>query len=217
MKTAPKVNKKILLILLAFCVIPIAGGIARIISLACDTEVNNGNARFLGAPIPIILHIFGSSLFSLFGALQFSTAMRHRNPSFHKDLGRITILTGVISAVTGLWMTAMYSIPMALQGNLLYGVRLLVGIAMLISIVLAVSAAIRRNISTHSNWIIRAYALGQGAGMQVVFLLPWTLLVGDPSVMERDVLMTVAWLLNLTFAEWVIHKQALKIPALAEF
>jgi hypothetical protein len=53
--------------------------------------------------------------------------------------------------------------------------------------------------------MIRAYALGQGAGMQVVVLLPWMLLIGKPSMLQRDVLMSLAWLINLLVAEMTIH------------
>jgi hypothetical protein len=102
-------------------------------------------------------------------------------------------------------MTTMYPIPPELQGDLLYGVRLLVGTAMAVSIVLAVTAAMRRDTAKHRAWMIRGYALGLGAGMQVVVLLPWMLLIGTPSVLQRDVLMSLAWLINLFIAETVIR------------
>jgi hypothetical protein len=36
--------------------------------------------------------------------------------------------------------------------------------------------------------------------------LPWMLLIGKPSVLHRDVLMSLAWLINLLFAEMVISR-----------
>lgn len=207
MKNAPRIDWKIPLALLLISVIPIAAGIARLVGLASNTEINGDSARFFAAPVPVILHIISASLFSVLGALQFSTGLRQRNPQFHKVSGRIAAPSGVIAALSGLWMTAMYPIPPELQGDMLYGVRLLVGTAMVISIVLAVITVMRRDIAAHRAWMIRGYALGQGAGMQVVVLLPWMLVIGTPSVLQRDVLMSVAWLVNLAIAEWVIHKQ----------
>jgi hypothetical protein len=93
-----------------------------------------------------------------------------------------------------------------LQGDLLYLVRIFVSVAMLLSIFMAVAAVKGGDIATHRAWMIRAFALGQGAGMQVVVLLPWMLLIGKPSILQRDVLMSLAWLINLLIAEMAIQR-----------
>ena len=36
------------------------------------------------------------------------------------------------------------------------------------------------------------------------------LLIGDPVGLQRDLLMSLAWLINLLIAEWIIHRQHLK-------
>jgi hypothetical protein len=77
---------------------------------------------------------------------------------------------------------------------------------MLLSIFLAVAAIKGGDIATHRAWMIRAFALGQGAGMQVVVLLPWMLLIGQPSMFHRDLLMSLAWLINLLVAEMAIQR-----------
>ena len=77
---------------------------------------------------------------------------------------------------------------------------------MLLSISFAVVSVMDGDIATHRAWMIRAYALGQGAGMQVVVLLPWMLLIGKPSMLQRDVLMSLAWLINLLVAEMAIQR-----------
>jgi uncharacterized membrane protein len=207
MTNATRIDWKIPLALLLISAIPFAAGVARLVGLASHTEINADNARFFAAPVVVVLHIVNASLFSVLGALQFSAGLRQRNPLWHRVSGRIVVASGVATALSGLWMTVMFPIPPALQGDLLYGVRLLVSIAMVISIVLAVSAVMRRDIAKHRAWMMRGYALGQGAGMQVVILLPWMLLIGAPSVLQRDLLMSLAWLVNLFFAEWVIQRQ----------
>jgi uncharacterized membrane protein len=192
--------------LVALSFIPLVAGALRVVQLAVGTEITPENARFITAPIPVMLHIIGAVLFSLLGAFQFSTGLRQRYPQWHKVAGRIVAASGVVAALSGIWMTVMYPIPAALQGDLLFGVRLLAGAAMLMSIVLAVNAAMQRDIAKHRAWMIRGYALGLGAGTQVVVLLPWMLILGTPSTLQRDVLMSLAWLINLVVSEMIIQK-----------
>ena len=153
MTTATRIDWKIPLALLVISAIPIAAGIARLVGLASNTEFNGDSARFFAAPVPVILHIISASIFSVLGALQFSTGLRHRSSQFHKVSGRIVVPSGVIAALSGLWMTTMYPIPPELQGGLLYGVRLLVSAAMVILIILSVIAVMRRDIAKHRAWM----------------------------------------------------------------
>lgn len=206
MTNAPRIDWKMPLALLLMSAIPFAAGIARLVGLVGNPAINSENARFVAAPFPVIVHILSVSLFSLFGALQFSSGLPQRLPQWHRVSGRIVVASGIFAALTGLWMTVMYPIPPELQGGLLYAVRVFVGVAMLLSIFLAVAAVKRGDIATHRAWMIRAFALGQGAGMQVVVLLPWMLLIGKPSMLQRDALMSLAWLINLLVAEMAIQR-----------
>jgi uncharacterized membrane protein len=205
MKNANRIDWKLPLALLVLSAIPIAAGLVRVAGLANPAGISAENARFVAAPIPIVLHIIGASLFSVLGALQFSRGLRQRSPRWHRVCGRVVFASGVLSALTGVWMTVAYAIPPELQGGLLLGVRVVVGLAMFASLVLAVTAAMGGDIARHRAWMIRAYALGQGAGMQVVVLLPWMLVIGTPSMVQRDVLMTLAWVINLLVAELAVH------------
>jgi hypothetical protein len=84
---------------------------------------------------------------------------------------------------------------------------MVVGLAMTLAVVVSVRAALQRRITQHKAWMVRAYALAQGAGTQVLILLPVTLLAGAPTFIFRDVLMASAWGLNMAFAEWVIRRR----------
>ena len=174
--------------------------------LAANPEISTENARFVAAPLSVIVHILCASLFSILGAFQFSSGLRQRSPGWHRVSGRIVVASGIFAALTGFWMTVMYPIPPELQGGLLYAVRVFVSVAMLLSIFLAVTEIKGGDIATHRAWMIRAFALGQGAGMQVVVLLPWMLLIGQPSMLHRDLLMSLAWLINLLVAEMAIQR-----------
>jgi uncharacterized membrane protein YozB (DUF420 family) len=190
--------------------VPVVAGVVRLSSLAGGAHgggVTPANARFMAMPAPVVMHIVCASLFCVLGALQFDPALRQRFPRVHRIAGRVAAPCGIVAALTGLWMTAAYAIPAALQGPLLYGVRMVVGLAMTLAVVVSVRAVLRRRIAQHKAWMVRAYALAQGAGTQVLILLPVTLLVGAPTFIFRDVLMASAWGLNMAFAEWFIRSR----------
>jgi uncharacterized membrane protein len=212
MTHAARIDWKVPLTLLLLSAIPIAAGIARLIGLSGEPEISTENARFVAAPVVAFLHILGASLFCILGALQFSLWLRQRSPRWHRVSGRIVVAGAIFTALSGLWMTVTYPIPPELQGGLLYAVRVFVSLAMLTSIVMAVAAVTGGDIATHRAWMIRAYALGQGAGTQVVVLLPWMLTIGKPTVFQRDVLMSSAWLINLLVAEAAIQSGSPRKP-----
>jgi uncharacterized membrane protein len=216
MTPAARIDWKVPLTLLLLSAVPVAAGIARLAGLAGDPEISTENARFFAAPAVVFVHILGASLFCILGALQFSSRLRQRSPRWHRISGRTVVAAGICAALSGMWMTVTYPIPPELQGGLLYTVRVSVGLAMLFSIVRAVSAVTGGDIATHRAWMFRAYALGQGAGMQVVLLLPWMLAIGKPTVFQRDVLMGSAWLINLLIAEVAIQRGSPRKPHLVK-
>ncbi len=190
--------------------VPVIAGVVRLSSLAGGANsggVTPENARFVTMPVPVVIHIVGASLFCVLGAFQFDSALRQRFPRVHRIAGRVAAVCGMVAALTGLWMTAAYAIPAELQGPLLYGVRMVAGLAMTLAVVISVRAVFQRRITQHKAWMVRAYALGQGAGTQVLILLPVTLMAGAPTFIFRDVLMASAWGLNVALAEWVIRRR----------
>jgi len=187
--------------------VPVVAGVVRLSGLASGSGVTPENARFMATPGPVVLHVVCATVFCLLGALQFDPALRQRFPRLHRIAGRVAAPCGIVAALTGLWMTAAYAIPAELQGPLLYGVRMAVGLAMTLAVVVSVHAVFHRRITQHKAWMVRAYALGQGAGTQVLVLLPVTLMAGAPTFIFRDVLMASAWVLNMVFTEWVIRRR----------
>ena len=214
MSSLPSPSWRLPTSLLLLSLVPVAAGAVRLVGLASSGVGDGGggaitpeNARFMAMPAPVVLHIVSATLFCLLGAFQFNSAIRRRSPGLHRAAGRVLAPLGILAALTGLWMTAGYAIPAELQGGLLYGVRIVVGLSMALAIMVSVRAVLRRRIAQHRAWMVRAYALGQGAGTQVLILLPVTLIAGAPTFFFRDVLMASAWGLNLLFAEWIIRRR----------
>lgn len=191
--------------LILLSAVPVTAGAFRLAELTGGAQVTPDNARFFAVPLPVVSHIIGASLFCVLGAFQFVPGFRRRRPGWHRAAGRLLVPCGLIAALSGMWMTLFYPLP-AGDGDLLGGFRLLFGSAMIVSIVLAVTAIRRRDIVRHRAWMIRGYAIGQGAGTQVFTNVPWIVIVGTPNEFTRALLMAAGWVINLAIAEWIIRR-----------
>ena len=195
--------------LIALSLVPAIAGTARLAQVGSG-EVTPDNARFLASPVPVILHIVSAVLYSILGALQFSPGFRKQNRRWHRMAGRVLLPAGTMVAISGLWMTLTYP-SVNNDGVAVYLERLVVGVAMLLFMIIGVDALRRRKYTEHGEWMIRAYAIGLGAGTQVLTHLPWFLLVGPkPGEAPRAVMMGLAWAINIAFAEWIIRRPRLQ-------
>ena len=196
-----------LALILLYSFIPAVVGLFRVPELLGGPVIVPPNPRAAIDPLPIILHIFGSSVFCLVGAVQFLPSLRGYRPALHRILGRVVAAAGCVSALTGLWMTVAYAFPAALQGPLLYGTRVTLAIAMVALIVWAIVAIRSRNVSAHRSAMLRAYAIGQGASTQTaLFLFSMALFDTEPHGFSRDLLMVGAWAINLAVVELLIRR-----------
>ncbi|MBE1876500.1 DUF2306 domain-containing protein [Myceligenerans pegani] len=191
--------------------VPALGGALRVTELAGDPAVTEENARFVEAPLPVLVHIVAVTVYSLLGALQFSPGFRRRRNAWHRAAGTVLIPAGLATALSGLWMTAFYDLP-AKDTAVVNGVRYVVGTVMVAALVLAVRALRRHDYVTHGAWMTRAYALAMGAGTQAVLLGPWLAVANpqpdDPTMpVVNTILMTLAWVINALVAEWVILRR----------
>jgi uncharacterized membrane protein len=194
--------------LLALSFIPIASGAFRLNQLTGGAEITPANARFFASPLPVVVHIVSSSLFAILGAFQFSAGFRRRRPRWHRVAGRLLVLAGLLVGLSGLWMTLFYYPRPVGDGDLLSALRLLFGTAMIGSIALSFVAIRRRDVRGHRAWMMRGYAIGLGAGTQVLVLLVGEMIAGKPNEFSRALLMGLAWMINLAVAEWIIRNRS---------
>lgn len=191
--------------LIALSLVPVAAGAFRIAELSGGATVTPANARFFDSPVPVVVHVVASSVFLVLGALQFAPALRRHR--WHRIAGRVVAPAGLLSALSALWMTLFYVMP-AINGPVLFAMRLVLGTAMAAAIVVAFAAIRRGDVARHRAWMTRAYAIGLGAGTQVLVFLPWTMLLGEPGQTAHDLLMGAGWAINLVVAELVIRRRA---------
>ena len=192
--------------LVALSVIPLTAGVLRFVERVGGPAVMPADPRFSSFPVALTVHLFASATFALVGAFQMAPGLRRRHPAWHRRAGRVAALAGLVVAGSALWVTLLYS-PQPGTGDVLYGVRLVVVSALTAFLVLGVTAIRRRDIPAHRAWMIRAYAVGLGAGTQV-----FTEGIGEAvfgtGELTGDLLKTAGWVINLGVAEWVIRRPA---------
>jgi len=191
--------------LIGLTLVPAIAGAVRLTQLASGATVTAANARFFASPLPVVLHIAAAILYGVLGALQFSRGFRRWSPAWHRVMGRILLPCGFVVALSGLWMAHFYPWPPG-DGRMVYVERLIFGSTMLVSLVLGLDAIRRRDFASHGAWMIRAYAIGLGAGTQVLTHLPWFILMRvPPGELARGIMMGAAWVINIVVAEAIIR------------
>lgn len=191
--------------LILLSLLPATAGMARLGELADGADITAANARFMAMPLPVTLHILAVIPYSILGAFQFAPVFRCCRPWWHRSAGKVLVVFGLVTALTGLWMAQFYPRPDG-DGDLLYMLRIVFGSAMAAAILLGVNAIRRYDFAAHGAWMIRSYAIGMGAGTQVLTHIPYFVLIGKPDELSRAVLMGAGWVINVVVAEWIIRR-----------
>lgn len=201
--------------LILLVAIPLAAGAFILTQLASGAAITPANARFFASPAPVVVHILNAAVYALLGAFQFVTGFRRRRPGWHRVAGRVLVLCGLLVGLSGLWITLVYGQQTGTV-DLLFGLRLLFGSGMVVSIVLGFAAIRRGDVVRHRAWMTRAYAIGVGAGTQVLTQLAGSLVFGPPNALNKALLIGAGWVINLAVAEWAIRRRR-AAPAHAAF
>jgi uncharacterized membrane protein YozB (DUF420 family) len=192
--------------LIVLSLVPVIAGALRLTELASGPVVTEANARFVHSPIPVVIHIIGATTYLLLGALQFVPGLRRGRAgrrSWHKVAGRILVPAGLLAALSGMWMGVFYTRPVFDMTA-----RLVFGGLMVTFLLLGLRAVLRRDFGAHRGWMIRAYAIGIGAGTQVFTALAWLLVTGGatPDANTTVLLLVAGWVINLSVAEVAIRR-----------
>ena len=192
--------------LLVLSLVPVTAGTLRILQLAGGPEVIPPDARFSGFPAALVIHLVGAVTFALLGILQLVEPFRRRHWAWHRRSGRLLALAGLAVVGSAVWLTLGYA-PQPGTGPLLFATRLVVAPAMATCLILGVTAVRRGDIPSHRAWMIRAYALGLGAGTQA-FTGGITEGVVGSGELSGDLAKLAGWVINLGIAEWAIRRPA---------
>jgi uncharacterized membrane protein len=192
------------LALVALSLIPVIAGAVRLTDVSTGSTHMPQDAHHPDVPVALIVHIVSATAYSLLGAFQFSAGIRRRRPGWHRAAGRVLVPLGLAVALSALWLTLVYPTEVN-TGPLLYWSRVIFALAMAVCLVLGLITVRARNFRAHRAWMIRAYALGLGAGTQVVTigLAEATLGTSTPVI---DAATAAGWAVNLAVAELVVRR-----------
>lgn len=192
--------------LLGLSVVPLTAGTLRLVQLAGGPEVMPADDRFPGLPVALVAHILGAGVYAVLGAFQLSSGSRRRDLERHRRTGRVVAAAGLLVTGSALWMTLVFA-PKPGTGLLLVAFRLVFSALMLGSLVLGVRAARNGDVPAHRAWMVRAYAVGLGAGTQVL-TQGIAEAAGGTGPVVGDLAMGAGWAINLLVAEWAIRRPA---------
>lgn len=190
--------------LLLLTVVPTMAGAHRLAMIASVVAPASDASRLLAAAPMLATHIVSACTFAIVGAFQLSPSLRAKYTKTHARAGTLALPMGLVSALSGLWLT-MNVAPGPYDGQALFAMRVVVGITMVLELSFGVVALRRRRYLAHGAWMVRAYALGLGAGTQVLTHLPLLIAEGGLSESRRAVAMGAGWVLNALVAEWLVR------------
>ena len=187
--------------LVALSAIPLTAGTLRLIQLAGGPDVLPADHRFAGFPIPLVVHIVAAAMFALAGILQFVPRFRRRHRVWHRRAGRVAGRGRAAGGGLGALADALLRGPAGHRRGCSTCSAWSSGPRWPPASCSAFAAVRRRDIATHRAWMMRAYAIGLGAGTQVFTEGIGGAIFGT-GVLAGDLAKGAAWVINLAVAEW---------------
>lgn len=128
-----------------------------------------GEAPYVEQPGLALLHLLPGIAFMILGPLQFMPRMRRRWPRVHRVSGRVFVLCGYCTGITGLVMAAAWP---GMGSVLVSAFFVVVGVVQCAALTLGMAAILRRELPAHRAWMMRAYGVGLSvASMRVALAL----------------------------------------------
>ncbi len=184
----------------------ILGGLAKMQTLSTPVGIPADwiTQRYLDNPIASLLHILPGLLFLLIGPLQFAPYLRQRFRALHRTIGRLFIISGIISAFAVIWMVFVFP---AVGGVLTQAATTVINLTMIAFLLHAFQAARTKRFSQHRSSMIRAYAIGLSVSTARIFINAADWVFGMPFEASFTGASVIGVVLNVIVAEWVIHRR----------
>jgi uncharacterized membrane protein len=162
------------------------------------------NRPLLSSPVwkwAFYQHISFGGIALLSGFSQFSQRLRIKSAKIHRTLGKIYILSVLLSGIAGLYV-AIYTLG-GLPAQLGF-----TGLAIgwLLTSWLAYSAIRGGQVNRHQRWMIRSYALTWAAVTLRIYLPLFEFGFGMNFQMSYPIIAWLCWVPNLLVAEWIIGR-----------
>lgn len=171
--------------------------------LMTGETADQDNRHYASHLLVTLLHLIPGTLFIILGPLQFVASIRNGWPVFHRVMGRVLLVSGLITAITALVMNATFPPVGGIAKSIAVVIFSLFALA---AFIIAWRAIIRGQVARHRDWMIRAYAILLAVSTARFFFMPYFILFGMPDNFVISVGMWCAFLVNGFVAEIIIRK-----------
>lgn len=155
--------------------------------------------HYFASPEPIVVHISSGIFFCILAPLQFSTRLRMRYRKLHRIAGRVTIVAGLLFALTAVVLMGLP--PATPELWLHYAAMNVGGFGVGLSLCLSFLAIRRGDVIYHRQWMRRAIAFGLLGASRILFDLILIPIVGYETPTSEGMSVWLAMALNLIVAE----------------
>ena len=162
--------------------------------------------------LALVTHISGGIVALLLGPVQFIGTIRRKRPLLHRNIGKIYLVTVLVSGLTSLYLSIGHIlIKNAMVG---YGTGLIgLALAWLSTSTFAFIAIKQRNVEQHREWMVRSYTVTCGF---VLFRIVLELLLKNTKVRFGEAATLSAWscwAIPLLVTEIALQARKLTSPA----
>ena len=168
------------------------------------SEVERFDRRFAEHQTLTRWHILPGGLFIVLAPLQFAGSLRRRFGSLHRWCGRLLLVSGSISAVTGLW----FGIFVPIGGIAESTIIALVSILFLVAIVRAFCAIRRSDVVSHREWMLRAFGVMMAVPVTRVMGAVLDVALAPTGISSASLFVIdlwITWALVIGMTEWWIR------------
>ncbi len=146
-------------IVLVFAAIRVVGDVPRIVSGSLPSA-DTFEYRYVANAWLAYAHIAPGVVYLLLAPIQLWRGFRNRHMRWHRRIGRIALVSGLVSGLLAIVVGAVMPWGGLLEGS----AAVLFGVWFVAALLLAYRAIRRRDIVTHRRFMIRAFAIGLGVG-----------------------------------------------------
>ncbi len=189
-------------LLLAYSILPLGGSVYRLAWFANGAEAGSDPrlADIAAMPGPLLVHILFGCTFAVLGAFQFSDPIRRHRPRTHRALGRLVVISGVLTGLTAALAPFLYT-PAPDISALGNGLRVTFGLMLAAALIHGVALAMQGQLVQHRVWMMRAYAIGLFGNTQTVLLIGLSLAMVPITPGLTAICAALGFLINLAVVE----------------
>ncbi len=162
------------------------------------------NSGFIEYPFITGLHVSFGGIYLLLAPFQFIEGIRSRWLNYHRFIGRVLVIVGIIVGTTALFI----ALVIPFSGWIESLVNGLFAVFFFLALIWSLIQIRRGNVVLHREWMIRAFAIGLAIATMRVIFIPTLIIIGNPTNDQAAsfsiMAFTLAFVIHVLLAEiWI--------------